>query len=85
MEVLVAYDQSMVEFHQSQHLTEYILSLMLTASNIIKDPSIGNPIILSVKDIIRMNDVDVKTSENGKCKNRLYFQSNVLAFNSLYF
>lgn len=74
MEVLVAYDRSMEIFHQSTDLTEYILSLMSTASDIIKDRSMGIPIILSVKEIIRMKDVDVKTSIIGKCKNPLHFQ-----------
>lgn len=70
MEVLVAYDRSMEIFHQSTDLTEYILSLMSTASDIIKDRSMGIPIILSVKEIIRMKDVDVKTASIiDKCKN----------------
>lgn len=69
IEVLVAFDRTLERFHNQENLKEYILSLMLGASHIYVDPSIGNQINLSVKEIVHLKDMNVKTispDENGK-------------------
>lgn len=69
IEIVVAFDHTIERFHNRENVKEYVLSLMLGASNIYADPSIGNRINLSVKEIFHMKDVDVKVlspDENGK-------------------
>lgn len=69
IEVVVAFDRTLERFHNQENLKEYILSLMLGASNIYVDPSIGNQINLSVKEIVQLNDMNVKAISpdgNGK-------------------
>ncbi|XP_015439525.1 PREDICTED: A disintegrin and metalloproteinase with thrombospondin motifs 9 [Dufourea novaeangliae] len=52
IEIMVAADAEMVKYH-GKNLTRYILVLMHTVSQIYKDQSIGNPIIISVMKIVQ--------------------------------
>ncbi|XP_055852459.1 A disintegrin and metalloproteinase with thrombospondin motifs 9 [Episyrphus balteatus] len=64
MEVLVAVDKSMSEFHSSD-LKTYILTLISIVSNIFADASIGNSINISVPTILLLKD-DIHTSRSQK-------------------
>lgn len=65
IEVLVAVDDTMHKYHGSD-LNDYVLSLMFTASKVFADPSIGNSIHLSVKNIITLeDDLNVRTIRSG--------------------
>lgn len=66
IEILVAVDDTMNDYYGSD-LKKYILSLMSTAQKVFADPSIGNSISLSVKNIISIDDLDdVRTLSVGK-------------------
>lgn len=54
IEVLVAVDKLMIEFYGSNNIEEYVLSLMLIASNNLANIEIGNTIKLAVVDIISL-------------------------------
>ncbi|XP_055922961.1 A disintegrin and metalloproteinase with thrombospondin motifs 9 isoform X2 [Eupeodes corollae] len=64
MEVLVAVDKSMSEFHKSD-LNSYILTLISVVSNIFSDASIGNSINISVPTIVLLKD-DINMSRGKK-------------------
>lgn len=55
MEVLVAVDKTMSEFHGSD-LKSYILTLISIVSNIYADASIGNSIYITVANILLLHD-----------------------------
>lgn len=55
MEVLVAVDKTMSEFHGSD-LKSYILTLISIVSNIYADASIGNSIYITVANILILRD-----------------------------
>ncbi|XP_067615530.1 A disintegrin and metalloproteinase with thrombospondin motifs 1 isoform X3 [Eurosta solidaginis] len=55
MEVLVAVDKTMSEFHGAD-LKSYILTLISIVSNIFADASIGNSIYISVANILILRD-----------------------------
>lgn len=69
IEILVAVDNTMRDYYGSD-LKNYILSLMSTAQKVFADPSIGSVISLSVKKIISIDDLKVRTinakEESGK-------------------
>lgn len=52
IEVLVAVDKSMQEFHGINEIEEYVLTLVQIASNVFADDSIGHAIKLAVAKII---------------------------------
>lgn len=54
IEVLVAVDKLMIDFYGSNNIEEYVLSLMLFASNNLANIEIGNTIKLAVVDIISL-------------------------------
>lgn len=54
IEVLVAVDKLMIDFYGSNNIEEYVLSLMLIASNNLANIEIGNTIKLAVVDIISL-------------------------------
>lgn len=56
IELLVAVDSTMKEFHKGD-LTSYILTLISIVSNVFADASIGNPIMISVVNILVMHDI----------------------------
>lgn len=55
IELLVAVDRTMKEFHKDD-LTPYILTLISIVSNVFADASIGNPIKISVANILVLPD-----------------------------
>ena len=55
MEVLVAADRKMQEYHGS-NIVEYILTLMSIVSNVYSDASIGNSINIAVVHILMLKD-----------------------------
>lgn len=54
IEVLVAVDKLMIDFYGSNNIEEYVLSLMLIASNNLANVEIDNTIKLAVVDIISL-------------------------------
>ncbi|XP_043795099.1 A disintegrin and metalloproteinase with thrombospondin motifs 9-like isoform X3 [Apis laboriosa] len=56
IEIMVAADAEMVRYH-GKGLLSYILGLMSTVSRIYKDPSIGNPISISVMSIVPIDKI----------------------------
>ncbi|XP_057333026.1 A disintegrin and metalloproteinase with thrombospondin motifs 9-like isoform X2 [Microplitis mediator] len=56
IEIMVVADDKMVDYHGS-NLVEYIFVLMSTVSRIYKDPSIGNPISISLTKIVKTNEL----------------------------
>lgn len=67
IEVLLAVDRKMQEFHVKNNLEVYVLTLMSIASNIFADASIGNFIKLAVVDIVYLKeDLNVKSFHSGK-------------------
>ncbi|XP_044585888.1 A disintegrin and metalloproteinase with thrombospondin motifs 9 isoform X2 [Cotesia glomerata] len=63
IEIMVVADAKMIELH-GVGLVSYILGLMNTVSRIFKDPSIGNPISLSITKIVKIEEV-FGTRQNG--------------------
>lgn len=57
IEVLVAVDESMRIFHMGigSDITEYVLSLISTTTNIFADASIGNMIHIAIVGIVNLN------------------------------
>ncbi|KAL9889384.1 ADAM metallopeptidase with thrombospondin type 1 motif A isoform 2-T2 [Glossina fuscipes fuscipes] len=55
IELLVAVDRTMIEFHKHD-LNSYILTLISIVSNIFADASIGNSIYISVANILVLHD-----------------------------
>ncbi|XP_034485693.1 A disintegrin and metalloproteinase with thrombospondin motifs 9 [Drosophila innubila] len=55
LEVLIAVDQTMIEFHQSD-LHSFILTLFSIVSNIFSDASIGNSIHISLINLLKLSD-----------------------------
>lgn len=67
IEVVLAVDRKMQEFHATNNLESYVLTLMSIASNLFADASIGNFIKLAVVDIIYLKeDLNVKSFHSGK-------------------
>lgn len=58
IEVLVAVDKSMKEFHGMNEIEEYVLTLLLIASDVFADVSIGHAIKLAVGKIIFLDADD---------------------------
>lgn len=56
VEILVAVDRKMRDFHQGDSLVGYVLKLMSVAADIFADASIGNLMNLAVVDIVDLND-----------------------------
>ncbi|KRF83490.1 uncharacterized protein Dvir_GJ24366, isoform D [Drosophila virilis] len=69
LEVLIAVDASMVEFHK-EDLTAYILTLLSIVSNIFADASIGNSIRISLLNLLMLRDrvPNEKRGSNEKLK-----------------
>lgn len=55
MEVLVAVDRRMQEYHR-ENIKQYVLTLMSIVSSIYADPSIGNSINVAVVHILLLKD-----------------------------
>lgn len=65
MEVLVAVDRRMQEYH-GHNIKPYILTLLAMVSRIYADASIGNSINVAVVHILMLNDdLHVEQSSNG--------------------
>lgn len=65
MEVLVAVDRRMQEYH-GHNIKPYVLTLMSMVSSIYADASIGNSINVAVVHILLLNDdLHVEQSPNG--------------------
>lgn len=65
MEVLVAVDSKMEEYH-GENMKNYVLILMSIVSSIYLDPSIGNAIKVAVVHILLIHDdVNVKDLQSG--------------------
>lgn len=65
MEVLVAADRKMQEYHGAD-IQAYILTLMSIVSNIFADASIGNSINVAVVHILLLeNDLHVESNNVG--------------------
>ncbi|XP_037955485.1 A disintegrin and metalloproteinase with thrombospondin motifs 20 isoform X2 [Teleopsis dalmanni] len=78
MEVLIAVDRSMNEFHK-EDLHSYILTLISIVSNIFSDASIGNSIYISVAKILIIQDDLMRmktTSASALLKSFCHFLSN---------
>lgn len=52
IELLVAIDQTMIDFHGKDKVEEYVLTLLSSTSNLLLDKSIGNPINLAIVEIL---------------------------------
>lgn len=66
MEVLVAVDRKMQEYH-GQNIKAYVLTLMSIVSSIYADASIGNSINVAVVHILLLqDDLHVESNHNGK-------------------
>lgn len=75
IEVLVVVDEAMRRFHRTlgSDITEYILTLMLIASDVYADPSIGNSINIAVIDIKNLeNDLNIERLHEGKSINHMH-------------
>lgn len=86
MEVLVAVDRRMQEYH-GQNLKQYVLTLMSIVSSIYADASIGNSINVAVVHILLLNDdLRSKPLHGGKwnvlflCFFFLFFSSGCLQY-----
>lgn len=65
MEVLVAVDSKMEEYH-GEHMKNYVLILMSIVSSIYLDPTIGNAIKVAVVHILLIHDdVNIKEIQAG--------------------
>ncbi|XP_013098906.2 A disintegrin and metalloproteinase with thrombospondin motifs 9 [Stomoxys calcitrans] len=64
IELLVAVDRTMKEFHK-ENLTSYILTLISIVSNVFADATIGNPIKISVANILVLQDLKRQRRKNG--------------------
>lgn len=66
MEVLVAVDAKMEEYH-GDNMKNYVLTLMSIVSSIYLDPTIGNAIKIAVVHILFIHDaVHVKDIQTGR-------------------
>lgn len=62
----------MQEFHVANNIEEYVLTLMLIASNIFADVSIGNLVNVAVVDIIYLKeDLSIQSFHSGKYDSHL--------------
>ena len=67
MEVMVAVDRKMQEYH-GNNIQAYVLTLMSIVSNIYADASIGNSINVAVVHIFYLrDDLHMESNHNGKC------------------
>lgn len=67
MEVLVAVDRKMAEYHGS-NINAYVLTLMSIVSNIYADVSIGNSINVAVVHIFHLKeDLHLESNHIGEC------------------
>lgn len=67
MEVMVAVDRKMHEYH-GNNIQAYVLTLMSIVSNIYADASIGNSINVAVVHIFYLrDDLHMESNHNGKC------------------
>lgn len=73
MEVLVAVDRKMQEYH-GQNIKAYVLTLMSIVSSIYADASIGNSINVAVVHILLLkDDLRVESNHVGKCTRICHF------------
>lgn len=86
MEVLVAVDRKMQEYHGSD-IKEYVLTLMSIVSSIYADASIGNSINVAVVHILLLqDDLHVESNHLGKLfAFLLYYHTYFLLFTFIYF
>ncbi|EDV93015.1 GH18512 [Drosophila grimshawi] len=61
LEVLIAVDHTMMEFHKTD-LKSYILTLLSIVSNIFADASIGNSIRISLVKLLELKDINDRSS-----------------------
>lgn len=65
MEVLIAVDSKMEEYH-GENMKNYVLTLMSIVSSIYLDPTIGNAIKIAVVHILLIHDdVNIKDIQAG--------------------
>lgn len=70
IELLIAVDRTMKEFHKDD-LTSYILTLISIVSNVFADASIGNPIYISVANILVLHDFKKPRRKSGASNQNL--------------
>ncbi|XP_075752918.1 A disintegrin and metalloproteinase with thrombospondin motifs 7 isoform X2 [Pelodiscus sinensis] len=56
VETLVVADPKMVEYHGSEHIEKYVLTVMNMVAGIFHDASIGNPIHIAIVRLILLED-----------------------------
>ncbi|XP_026543694.1 A disintegrin and metalloproteinase with thrombospondin motifs 7 [Notechis scutatus] len=67
VETLVVADTKMVEYHGSEHVEKYVLTVMNMVAGLFHDASIGNPIHISIVRLIFLEDEeeDLKISHHA--------------------
>uniref|UniRef100_A0A7M4DZS5 ADAM metallopeptidase with thrombospondin type 1 motif 7 n=1 Tax=Crocodylus porosus TaxID=8502 RepID=A0A7M4DZS5_CROPO len=64
VETLVVADTKMVEYHGSENIEKYVLTVMNMVAGIFHDASIGNPINIAIVRLILLEDDEVKRKQN---------------------
>ncbi|ETE62891.1 A disintegrin and metalloproteinase with thrombospondin motifs 7, partial [Ophiophagus hannah] len=67
VETLVVADTKMVEYHGSEHVEKYVLTVMNMVAGLFHDASIGNPVHISIVRLIFLEDEeeDLKISHHA--------------------
>ncbi|GAB1294521.1 A disintegrin and metalloproteinase with thrombospondin motifs 7 [Apodemus speciosus] len=81
VETLVVADSKMVEFHGQPQVESYVLTVMNMVAGLFHDPSIGNPIHISIVRLIILEDEekDLKITHHAEdtLKNFCRWQKNI--------
>uniref|UniRef100_A0A8C7E3K1 ADAM metallopeptidase with thrombospondin type 1 motif 7 n=1 Tax=Naja naja TaxID=35670 RepID=A0A8C7E3K1_NAJNA len=65
VETLVVADTKMVEYHGSEHVEKYVLTVMNMVAGLFHDASIGNPVHISIVRLIFLEDEELKISHHA--------------------